>query len=347
MRHFKFDIVRNGRVETTLPIVDGHSFIFIFSTSEYRKAQEIVISLYYKDDCTYGLTIRPTPDFTNAHSRDTVQYCSLYGDSYGNNYRQWPTLNSGRNNPRFGQDDENIIIRVDKTFPNSFKTYVNDELLLTAGSITLTNKNMGRVDAAGVSVDTKDALAATLTVFKYTDAEKSEAFATVMRNPETNRENELVHALDNFEETTANLEPAIMAVDAVPERRETDLRSDGVNSATLSSTPNLLPPDVDLMKLSSTMAWPRAVKLVLGYALQAEIQERHNALMTVWIAVVRGSNASSSSAYASYFEFLYSHGVVWPKAILEFTTEDNFWKIRTRHTEIISLLEDGLNALRE
>ncbi|KDR69232.1 hypothetical protein GALMADRAFT_925396 [Galerina marginata CBS 339.88] len=337
MKQYKFDVVRDGRVETTLPIADGHSFIFIFSTSEYRKAQEIGINLYYRDDCTHRITFTPAHNFPGG--RDAIQYGSIYLDSYGNNRRHWPSLN--RNEPHFGLNDANIVVKIEKTLSNSFHTYVNGELLVTTPSISLTNKDMGRIDAAGVAIGTRDTLAATLTVFKYAEVEKSEAFAKAMQNPENTTDiNGIMQALGDVEgDATGNEKEGQRA----PEKHEPRLGDDEVNNAGLASAQRRLPPDSNLMKLSSTIVWPKAVGHVLGPSVQAEVQGRHNVLINEWIAVVRGNDPSSSTY--SYLEFVYSHGVVWPKAIVEFTTDANFWKIREKHIEIITLLEDCFNAL--
>ncbi|KDR69241.1 hypothetical protein GALMADRAFT_256080, partial [Galerina marginata CBS 339.88] len=341
MKQYKFDVISNGNVETTLPLSDGHSFVFSFSASEYRNAQKIGINLYYKDSYIYCATISPTQNLQDTNSYDNVQYQYVYQDGDGAKFLRYLTWN--HTNRHFGRDDRNIVIRIDKTAPNSFITYINDERAFKSSSITLTNNDIGRVDAAGVVIETKDALAARLYVFQYTERERSERFATTMRNPERSNEDELVHALSMEDMEVVAADPETLST-AGNRAHEAHLGGDGANAAHLPSGPSALPPDADIIRLSSTMAWPRAVYHVLGAGGQAEVQQRHDALMNEWIKVVRGNNAVSSTYF--YFEHVYSHGVVWPKVILERVSDHNFLKVREKHVERIAVLEDGLNALR-
>ncbi|KDR69267.1 hypothetical protein GALMADRAFT_160555 [Galerina marginata CBS 339.88] len=100
-----------------------------------------------------------------------------------------------------------------------------------------------------------------------------------------------------------------------------------------NSKPDVNPPDSDIIKLSATVAWPRAIKHVRGARLTERLREKYDILMNDWI-VARGDNISSNA----YDYLVYSHGVAWPNAILAKTTKADYIKIRERHEIIIEVL---------
>lgn len=93
------------------------------------------------------------------------------------------------------------------------------------------------------------------------------------------------------------------------------------------------PPDAEYAKLSSTIAWPRAVKHVLGAGPLDAIQIRHDQLMSSWV-VSRGDNISPEA----YDYLIYSQWVGWPKVVLEASSEDELARVRARCEEVMKVL---------
>ncbi|KAF8903865.1 hypothetical protein CPB84DRAFT_1745982 [Gymnopilus junonius] len=86
------------------------------------------------------------------------------------------------------------------------------------------------------------------------------------------------------------------------------------------------PPDAAEMRLSATVAWPRAVDRVLGPAIYSAVQKR-----------ARGDSLSADS----YDYFVYSRGFVWPKAVLQYTTSGYLAGILFVEKKTWAFLEQG------
>jgi len=97
---------------------------------------------------------------------------------------------------------------------------------------------------------------------------------------------------------------------------------------------NVQPPDADHVKLYATIAWPRAVKHILGAVAFGDIQKRHEQLMSSWV-VSRGDNISSEA----YDYLMYSQWVGWPKVVSEVGSEDELARVRARCEEVMKVLE--------
>ena len=132
-------------------------------------------------------------------------------------------------------------------------------------------------------------------------------------------------ALEGKEKALEDKEKELKARESAIAERENDLKG-------ASSRTNVQPPDADIVHDSTKAAWPRAVRRVLPSKF-SNVNQRHQELMSDWV-VARGDNISSDA----YDYFVYSHGVVWPKAVLEITTEGNLSEIREKHKEIMKVL---------
>ena len=103
-----------------------------------------------------------------------------------------------------------------------------------------------------------------------------------------------------------------------------------VTSTSRSSRPREInPPDTEIVRFCATVAWPRAIKQVLGIKSFYTIEARHERLMSCWVSS-RGDNISSQA----YDYLTYSLGVCWPRAVAKVTSEDDFWRVRRRYDEI-------------
>ena len=96
---------------------------------------------------------------------------------------------------------------------------------------------------------------------------------------------------------------------------------------------NVNPPDAEYFKLSSTIAWPQAVKHILGAAPFDDIQKRHEQLMSSWV-VSRGDNIS----FEAYDYLMYSQCMGWPKVVLEASSKGELARVRARCEEIMNVL---------
>jgi len=66
------------------------------------------------------------------------------------------------------------------------------------------------------------------------------------------------------------------------------------------------------MEVSSTRAWPRAIKVVMDDDVYLTIKAEHDQIMNNW-AQQRGDGLSPNN----YDYLVYSHAVVWEKALKE------------------------------
>ncbi|KDR69243.1 hypothetical protein GALMADRAFT_256082 [Galerina marginata CBS 339.88] len=316
MKSYQFDLIHTGNIELIQPVSDGQSFIFTFPTIAFQKTKSLGIRLYFDNTCTYTAILYPSK---------AVSICGVYLVA------SMPVV----------QGDANIVVRVDKTFhaTASWTTYINGQHI-RCSACQDTNNGENRVAAAGVAIDATDALAASLTAFPYAAYGEVEAWAEAMRNPEPTDIDIVVGNDGRVSDQTKD--PGEKEV-ASATMREVSVHTDSTGGANPSpaSEAGVCPPDADLMKLSSTMAWPKAMSHFLGTTTQADLQKRHDTVMGEWV-VARGDNISSKA----YDYFVYSHGVVWPRTILEFTADADFLKIRSRHIGILKVLEDGLEALK-
>ena len=94
------------------------------------------------------------------------------------------------------------------------------------------------------------------------------------------------------------------------------------------------PPDAECIKLYATIAWPRAVKHILGAVAFGDIQKRHEQLMSSWVTS-RGDKISSEA----YDYLMYSRWVGWPKVVLEASSEDELARVRVRCEEVMKVLD--------
>ena len=93
------------------------------------------------------------------------------------------------------------------------------------------------------------------------------------------------------------------------------------------------PPDAEYIKLSATIAWPRAVKHILGATRFDSIQKHHERLMSSWV-VSRGDNISDKA----YDYLMYSRWVGWPKVVLEASSKEKLARVRARCEEVMKVL---------
>jgi len=93
------------------------------------------------------------------------------------------------------------------------------------------------------------------------------------------------------------------------------------------------PPDAEYIKLSATIAWPRAVKHILGATRFDSIQKHHEQLMRSWV-VSRGDNISDKA----YDYLMYSQWVGWPKVVLEASSAEKLARVRARCEEVMKVL---------
>ncbi|KDR69245.1 hypothetical protein GALMADRAFT_215256 [Galerina marginata CBS 339.88] len=145
-------------------------------------------------------------------------------------------------------------------------------------------------------------------------------------------------ATARLEKVVAELQKSLEEKEKALEDREKTLNRgsgdgdvDTERKATSSSSVN--PPDADIIKLSATVAWPRAIRHVLGASPADTLERRHDTLMQEWV-LARGDDISSNA----YDFFVYSHGVAWFKVVVENATQASLMLIMERHVVIMEVL---------
>ncbi|KAF8902205.1 hypothetical protein CPB84DRAFT_872884 [Gymnopilus junonius] len=117
-----------------------------------------------------------------------------------------------------------------------------------------------------------------------------------------------------------------------PPLEEKDTEMEDGSDSTLS-TITIRPPDYDAFEFATSAAWPRAVSVILSSQDARDmIKQRQEELMQRWTQA-RGDNLPSDA----YDYLTYSHGIAWPKAIVESTSEANFLLIRRRFLDIMAV----------
>ena len=95
------------------------------------------------------------------------------------------------------------------------------------------------------------------------------------------------------------------------------------------------PSDYNEMKVSSTRAWPRAIKVVMKDDVYLTIEAEHDQIMNDWVEQ-RGDGLSSDD----YDYLVYSHAVVWKKALKKMVSVEDFEDIEEKHMDVMSLISD-------
>jgi len=277
--------------------------------------------------------------------------------------------------PRLFEEDVNVVVRVDRSLnsPGSFTTYVNGDFASTTEALNGTGGQP--VDQIALTARVGLSEPVFLTVFDQSEARKAAVFAEAMRYPgvayfkikeleegekaEEDKKNaaeekekaveEKEKALEEREKGVQEKEKAIEEKEKAVENKEKELKArekafaecednlkgghtHGDGSDQPSPRTHVQPPDADMLNDSAKTAWPKAVKRVVPSKF-SNVNKRHQELMSDWV-VARGDNISSDA----YDYFVYSHGVVWPKAVLEITTEGNLLEIQEKHKEIMKAL---------
>jgi len=93
------------------------------------------------------------------------------------------------------------------------------------------------------------------------------------------------------------------------------------------------PSDYDEIKASSTKAWPGAIRVVMQKDVYHTIKAEHDQIMNNWVEQ-RGDGLSPKD----YDYLLYSHAIVWEKALKEKTVSvEQFQDIREKYKLIMSV----------
>ncbi|KDR69240.1 hypothetical protein GALMADRAFT_925809 [Galerina marginata CBS 339.88] len=167
MKQYMFDVVSEG-LETGLHISDGHSFVFAFAASAYRKCREIRTVLYF-GNFVHMVTLNPGQSF----APDNIRISLLP--------RQ---VSLATKLGLVEADDRNVVIKVVRDTPNNFKTYINGQFIGGLGSTMCREDEESGIEAASLGVTPTKPITVTLTVFRYAERDQVEAFAHAMRKHE-------------------------------------------------------------------------------------------------------------------------------------------------------------------
>jgi hypothetical protein len=271
--------------------------------------------------------------------------------------------------PRLSEEDTYVVVRVERkaSSPAFFATYVNGDLASNAMALNRPDGLVSHVVLTNPGLPSYESAIATLTVFDESEKGNAAGFAEAMRNPAAGYFAPIDRGSEDFEKAVEDREKAVedkgkaleekgkvledkekaledkenaleekeKALDtrekAIAEMENSPKGGDGSDQASAHS--NVLPSDAEMIQYSTATAWPRAVKVVLRCESN-HIKQRHATLMSEWV-VDRGDNLSSDA----YDYSVYSHGVAWPKAILEATTYADLMNVQGKHQEIMKALD--------
>ena len=265
--------------------------------------------------------------------------------------------------------DDNTVVRIMKT-TRKFETYVNGHHIEPTGAcnISQTNNNSGKIANATFNVwDLKKSRAQSLRLYSIISCapglmHRVEALENHMMDPATSFWKSISNSHPKGTLIPKEVQAVINEMENILEMREgsrleedenhagtgtgtggdgSDNRSGGSTStdtttgthSNSSQGLDVNPPDAEIITLCATVAWPRAVKQILGASLFDPIKTKHQHLMSSW-AASRGDGISSQA----YDYLTYSLGVGWPRAIVEATSEDDFIRVRRRYEEIVKVL---------
>ncbi|KAF8964571.1 hypothetical protein BDZ97DRAFT_1918999 [Flammula alnicola] len=117
--------------------------------------------------------------------------------------------------------------------------------------------------------------------------------------------------------------------------RDADVYGDGSDNK--HPRANIRPLDYPALEIATSTAWPAAVTNILRARVGNIVIKRHKTFMNNWVRE-RGDNIDEDA----YDYLVYSHGVAWPKAILQEPTEEaKFLLIRSQFLEIMKDVKES------